>query len=255
VNTIQLTMEFPFRGQTAAPQPPQPYDKFADLMTQLREAATPRHTVAVITFNYDIGLDYALHWKSKPVWYGLPGNRRPGSFPVLKLHGSLNWGYCDECKAIVPWPIGQYVSSRRWSPFPDARVARVSIGSQIQKYEGHSHPLSKYPFVVPPTWNKSSHYETLAPVWRAAAHELSEAEHILVIGYSLPESDVFFRYMYALGTVGRPLKQIWVCDPDDTGKVKERFKALLGPAALGRFQYKHEGFNAVVSHIAGEFGV
>jgi hypothetical protein len=38
-------------------------------------------------------------------------------------------------------------------------------------------------------------------VWRTAAQHLSEAEHIFIIGYSLPETDQFFRYLYGLGTV------------------------------------------------------
>jgi hypothetical protein len=34
----------------------------------------------------------------------------------------------------------------------------------------------------------------LSSVWRAAATHLAEAENVFIIGYSLPDTDEFFRY-------------------------------------------------------------
>ena len=73
-----------------------------------------------------------------------------------------------------------------------------------------------FPDVVPPTWNKSQYHGELESVWKAAARGLSTAENIIVCGYSLPESDQFFRYLYALGTVGElRLKNLGVFDPNE----------------------------------------
>src|SRR5205085_2387516 len=96
--------------------------------------------------------------------------------------------------------------------------------------------ITESPYVVPPTWNKSQYHSVLESVWQAAARELSTAENIIVCGYSLPESDQFFRYLYALGTVGElRLKRLWVFDPNET--VGKRFRGLLGQGAIQRFQY------------------
>jgi hypothetical protein len=73
--------------------------------------------------------------------------------------------------------------------------------------------------------------------------ELSNAENIFVIGYSLPETDAFFRHLYALGSLGdRLIKRFWVFDLDRSGSVESRFRAVLGKAALSRFKYSSNGF-------------
>ena len=72
---------------------------------------------------------------------------------------------------------------------------------------------------------KTEYHNSLSIVWKKAAQLLSEAENIFVIGYSLPESDSFFRYLYGLGTVGDfMLKRFWIFDPDQSGAVKSRFE-------------------------------
>ena len=69
--------------------------------------------------------------------------------------------------------------------------------------------------IVPPTWNKTEYHNTLSNVWKRAARELSDAEHIFIIGYSLPESDYFFKFLYSLGTIGsNTIKGFHVINPD-----------------------------------------
>jgi hypothetical protein len=99
------------------------------------------------------------------------------------------------------------------------------------------------PLLVPPSWNKLDYGRHLAPIWKRAAEELSNAENIFVIGYSLPETDAFFRHLYALGSLGdRLIKRFWVFDLDRSGSVESRFRAVLGKAALSRFKYSSNGF-------------
>jgi hypothetical protein len=249
VVTIQNTMTLPIRGN--APLPPEPYEQFAHLVVRLRETASPRRTVALITFNYDLGLDYALYWKRYPLWYGLTADRHPQAFPVMKLHGSFNWAYCPECPQIIPWHLDQYFSGRQWNVWPDHKSAHLTIGTHITDFQGHEHTLHRLPFVVPPTWSKSAYYPLLSPVWSSAAKELKEAENIIVIGYSLPESDYFFKYMYALSTVGpAPLQRFWVYNPDKSGSTEERFAALLGPGAAGRYKYFPVTFELAIQDLS-----
>ena len=81
---------------------------------------------------------------------------------------------------------------------------------------------------------------------------MASAENIFVSGYSLPESDHFFRYLYALGTVGDlRLKKLWVFDPN--GEVGGRFHSLLGQAALPRFEFFPSDFESMFGHIAKLF--
>ena len=110
------------------------------------------------------------------------------------------------------------------------------------------------PVLVPPTWNKTEHHSALSSVWNRAARELGEAENIFVIGYSLPLSDAFFRYLYALGAVGEAtLKRFWVFNPDNSGEVGDRFVKLLGPGARERFDYYEKTFEQAIPIIGEEF--
>jgi len=193
--------------------------------------------IAILTFNYDVSLEYALYFNGIQADYCLD-EQKPGSLKVLKLHGSLNWFRCGGCKRIAPITMEML---KKQSMFSKLRAISESqfilpIGpyvSQLYHCQGKQGVLDG-PVVVPPTSNKLNHHSELQSVWAAAAAALSEAENVLVFGYSLPLSDHFFRYLYALGSVGdaRP-KRFWVFDPDPT--VEERFRDLLGPETADRF--------------------
>jgi SIR2-like domain len=47
--------------------------------------------------------------------------------------------------------------------------------------------------IVPPTWNKKIHLSVL-PAWQAAFASVANANELRFIGYSLPETDSYFRY-------------------------------------------------------------
>jgi hypothetical protein len=92
------------------------------------------------------------------------------------------------------------------------------------------------PILVPPTWSKGEHYLGIERVWARAAKELSEAQYIFILGYSLPETDQFFRLLFALGTEGKvPLSRIELFDPN-ANTLAPRFHSFLGHATLDRFK-------------------
>ena len=87
--------------------------------------------------------------------------------------------------------------------------------------------------LVPPTLSKGRYHNILGSVWAVAAAELRTAEEIFVCGYSLPETDLFFRNLYAVGTIGEAsLRRVWVFNPDPG--VKPRFSVLLGRQVLSQ---------------------
>ena len=81
-----------------------------------------------------------------------------------------------------------------------------------------------------------------------------EAENLFIIGFSLPDTDIFFRYLFALCTVGEtPLKKLWLFDPDKTHEVEKRYRKLLGPGAKSRFKPFQNTFEDAISIIETEF--
>jgi hypothetical protein len=110
--------------------------------------------------------------------------------------------------------------------------------------------------IVPPTWNKAQYHDSIAKVWQRAAKELSEAENIIVVGYSLPDSDEFFHYFLPLGIVGpNIIKRIFVCDPDQDQTVEARYRRLLAQSTLQRFEMWRTRFSDVIPSLRNRLGV
>jgi hypothetical protein len=86
-----------------------------------------------------------------------------------------------------------------------AQVSTLNIASLLKEVTHCGKPALNDPVIVPPTWNKTQYHKEIGGVWTEAAKHLSEAENIFIIGYSLPDTDQFFRYLYSLGTVGDTL--------------------------------------------------
>ncbi len=250
--TIGNTLGFPMEKN--GPRPPVPYEAFTELLKQLL-GRIPPVTVAVITFNYDVGVDTAFYCGGFRIHYGLEqeevAGRGDGVVPLLKLHGSLNWWRCEKCRKVIVWPVSE-IWRLNWMATEGHGFVDVSRFFGTQKHDC-AQEVSPEPLIVPPTWNKGEHSAALKSVWTAAAKELSDAENIVVCGYSLPATDSFFRYLYALGTFGKTtLKKFLVCDPqqvDAVDSADQRFRALLGPGAMGRYEYIRNPFNLAIGNI------
>jgi len=224
--------------------PPANYEPFAKMLAT--KAKGRLSDVSVITFNYDLGTDYALHFTGIPFSYGLePG--ADNALDLLKLHGSLNWGRCSKCRVIVPLDIPRCIQG---IPIQDPEKVNIEVSQRLALLQHCGFPLPLEPVIVPPTWNKGAYHAQLGQVWKKAAAHLSEAEYIFIIGYSYPSTDEFFRYLYALGSIGEGwLERIVVFNPDPAAG--ERFRGLLGPLVAGKFTALTNTFEQAIPYIQG----
>lgn len=251
VKTLELTIDFPTEQSYIGV--PEPYEEFAKLISHLLAEAHPKQTVSVITFNYDVAADMALFRKGLGPDYGIPpAPSNHQAVQLFKLHGSLNWAQRKNTGDVYPLHLNQYFSKYSIRGWDKRGTCKIPVGSQLHEY------FTKYtdvkveaePVIVPPTWNKSDYHQALSTIWGKAAENLGEAHTILICGYSLPETDAFFRLLYALGTVGAsPLEKIIVYNPDKSGKTDERFKQMLGPGAIARYEYKSMFFHQAINDI------
>lgn len=234
VRTLEYSMPFPSTEHRISP--PAPYGSFAALLKKyLQGHGESRHTFGILTFNYDIALDFALYSQGLRYDYRLvDGNQQPRSLSLLKLHGSINWGVCDRCQEITPIDFGEV----HFDLYRSQGHVTFDVGSKIHAFVNHcSQPATK-PFLVPPTWNKTADHHRLANVWRSAADELGRAENVIVIGYSLPDTDAFFRYLLALGSQSATrLRRFWVMNPDQDGLVQARFREITGRGISSRVRF------------------
>lgn len=234
--------------------PPWPYGPFARLIAHLQK----RHRVSILSFNYDLALDIALRWADVPYHYGF-GTPNDDAIQYLKLHGSLNWLLCPACDELNSWDVQLMMGSRFGNKSLNAENIQVEhhllphIQAPALACECGSH-VKLDPFLVPPTWNKAQYQQSVVSLWRDASQKLAQAEHIVVIGYSLPDTDTFFQQLIALSLTGEArLKGFHVINPDNA--VKDRFKKILGPATVARFKFHGQTFRNGIGDLVRLFNV
>lgn len=213
------------------------YSYFAALAAGLLDEPQQRRARhdTVVTFNYDLVLDHALYGLGTEPDYHLeahvPGPAhlvsRPPVVSILKLHGSINWGVCPDCRKQLSIQSRKPGESLRWFPYHQCANCKQQL------YE---------PLLVPPTWDKHEHRDILQQVWSKAFEEIKSATRICVIGYSMPESDAYFKYLLTLALAENTrLSKLIVVDPDFP-VVGARWKKMLDPLfQQRRFVFHQQG--------------
>jgi hypothetical protein len=210
--------------------------------------------VTFVTFNYDIVIESILAHNGFGVDYCLKNDGEltiKDPVKVLKLHGSINWERVSEDAGLkknryVIKSIPIFGSQKRASSDP---YYHVSANHEVTT----TFSETIVPVVVPPVWNKSSYHGEISEIWKEAAESFAEATHIYCLGYSLPETDGFFKQLFALGTVGaRPLQEFAVFDvekPNIEGGVESRFRNMLGRGSENVFEYFDNGAEGLANKL------
>jgi hypothetical protein len=226
------------------------YDYFASLASGGFDdpERQPARRNTFITFNYDLILDHALqrlHVQPDYVLdpsltrvYELPGARQ--QCVILKLHGSTNWGVCGNCLKEIVVLQGKVTDSPR-----QFRLERCGRCGE-QRFQ---------PLLIPPSWDKSEYQRIMTRVWARAVAELKSATRICIIGYSMPQSDLFFKYLLTLAlSENHGLYKLLVVDKSSSpglrsanqgspppGSLEGRYHELLDPLFRERrfFFYPH----------------
>lgn len=238
---------------------PAGYTDLCSLISELTHASrAERHQVGVISFNYDCGLDVAMKMSRIGPDYCLNGKATQDSalmIPLCKLHGSLNW-YLTPKSDLTPLspisfidPLEGFNDNLKETKDGDGRLSLLSRLGQFKDEQSRS------PFIVPPTDAKSEGRNAIAPVWRRAGQLLREAEHIYVMGYSIPESDQFFRTLFAICmTSDTIVRKVGVFDPSRAPF--QRLSEMIGPAISskqGVFKHYEKRFEDGVKELHNQF--
>lgn len=218
------------------------YFDFARLIKAKYEANS-----AIITFNYDVGLDFAMNNAGLNYSYCLEEEPIRNQYPFLKLHGSLNW-YKSNNK-LYDLSVRQY--SQSYNKGNPNLSGNNEIIISFKRMFVNEFPENNEPYIVAPTWNKANNVEQLRCVWKNAITCLQSATNVVVIGYSLPETDSFFSYLFSLGiNSDTRIRKFQVINNDPN--IEARYKRLIGPQIEDRFDFQcmqfSEAIRAMNSH-------
>jgi hypothetical protein len=175
-----------------------------------RIAFSLRKEDTVISFNYDVLIDEALTRLGKGIWKASPGYgvkvtrgseswsapSTPGPFPkehlrLLKPHGSLNWDLADH-------------DEKKLRLVSDAYAQRAIRGN-----------------IIPPTWDKTILQEwPWKPIWKEASVMLQRTRCLIVIGYSVPPTDLTSQALIRSSLSPGNLRLVIVVNPDPSARAR-----------------------------------
>ena len=177
--------------------------------------------VSVLTMNYDTLLeqafedfyqqkgyiDYRIHFMNyEPYARGVhkltkwinatdpvivAGSNIPVPIKIIKIHGSLNWKYCNCCNQVLITPWDRKIDLNKGKflgyTYPDN-----------EKYE-YKCPLDNTEFntlIVPPTYLKTLVHPIISQLLREASREIRSTKRIVFLGYSLSNSDIHIKALF-----------------------------------------------------------
>ncbi|MBR4472111.1 MAG: SIR2 family protein [Oscillospiraceae bacterium] len=101
---------------------------------------------------------------------------------ILKMHGSLAWLECPKCGRIMT----DFATEIAFEEFGNARCPYCST---VDDEDG---PKLRS-LIITPTFLKSLNNLNVKNIWQNAYIDISEADHVVFIGYSLPDADFEMR--------------------------------------------------------------
>jgi NAD-dependent SIR2 family protein deacetylase len=180
---------------------------------------------AIVTTNYDCCMDLAIGHEGKDFVYGLDfanvqrsGAGRESCTGLIKLHGSLNWFYCETCQEVQLTDIRQMVKDflEDKAPYPVIGICR-DCGGQRRG------------LLVPPLAIKFDVAPPLTPLADHAKSAFERSNLVVVVGFSFAEADIYISRMLSKSMQTSSERKLLICDPDRevAEKVRRRFKASI----------------------------
>jgi hypothetical protein len=213
---------------------------------------------SVVSLNYDVIVDNSMFSLSEqfqgsrpPAYHVDISTPRYRTFSkngvygqLFKIHGSLNWLYCEKCKRLDLFVSKGMRTAKALDelyhsvPFDDAYSCRGTPCRNRPICDGFIGPI-----LVTPTYIKDYDNPHIANVWREAEHAMKESDRAVIIGYSLPTDDVEVAMLLKRGLDHLPRNRITIVEyvDGDIQKHKkmrtslenhptgQRFRSLFGP--------------------------
>jgi hypothetical protein len=181
---------------------------------------------AILTFNYDLLIEESFG--EKCIWnpidgygYRIPGKttiwcrkwlvkhepKPDSSFELIKLHGSINWQLYKN--GVVKFKQKPYYSRMKQNKIHHEKIC-----------------------ILPPGWDKKFDNNPYKVLWEKAHNYLYNCKSLIILGYSLPETDLTARALFAevvrqRATQNNRLTELHIADPKKT--IQDRFITLFEP--------------------------
>ncbi|HUT90070.1 MAG TPA: SIR2 family protein [Thermoguttaceae bacterium] len=140
-----------------------------------------RHTrSSIVTTNYDGCVDEALLKAKLRLNTYIEEEARPDRTDLIKVHGSINWSYCDSCHDVREFDLLNLKKA-----YDEDSLSYAVIGI-CRKCQGQRRPL-----LIPPMAVKFVMFPNLIRLWEQARLRIETSSLIIVVGFSFAEGDAY----------------------------------------------------------------
>ena len=178
---------------------------------------TERVGLTIVTTNWDIITERSLEQHHHPFNYGPDAFDSRGSaipkqgIPILKLHGSGNWGYCDCCRNLITFALDMGKAAVHLHLFLEPDDFRLfDGGSQVADDLGDLHLRQCLACggrwgsrVATFSYRKDLSIPVFQTIWDLARLGLQQASRWLFVGYSMPHADIEIRHLLKSAQLAR----------------------------------------------------
>jgi NAD-dependent SIR2 family protein deacetylase len=204
--------------------------------------------ISIITLNYDTLLeqgfdflfrkhgyiDYSIHlmnydklvelqefnfWVNPREPINIQPNEDPVPIKIIKLHGSLNWKYCNCCNHTLLTPWDRKIDLNRGKlighTFPDE--TEYDYFCPIDRTEFQT-------LIMPPSYIKSLNNPVVTQLFAEASREIRMSRKIVFIGYSLSDADVHIKALFKKHL--KPDTDLVVVNPKRSASLRQQYHAL-----------------------------
>lgn len=161
--------------------------------------------------NYDYEYLSPESWFINPLKPLLtPSGSTPHVLKLMKLHGSLNWLYCNVCNSLM------VKLSNKETLLQSILESTHSTTTDSNKCPRDGSVMRA--LITPPAYKKDLSHPVITRLLIEAGHEVRAAKKVVFIGYSMPEADVHIKAILTRENLKN--KEIVVIDPflDNAGK-------------------------------------
>lgn len=139
----------------------------------------------ILSFNYDCLIDAALYKHPKKLWNPAEGYGFTAQVNAKSSHAKMGRIRSPKKSITLLKPHG----SLNWDGVPAGQVSLTANPYNIKTAEGR---------IIPPTWFKSVKEYPYEDVWKRTRREIRECRALIVIGYSIPPTDLFSRLLFRI---------------------------------------------------------